>query len=162
VGGGGRCRRDQPNLWIRAAGPAAAGFFLGAGQSKADASAAIDGATRRGIGLILLSLCAAIYAAWAGGRNLIRRPIEELLSVTAEWRNGNYNARARLEDRSSEIGRLGTAFDEMAERLAARLAVQQKAEEELRQLNATLESRIEQRILEWRGQSAPNPSSWPI
>ena len=97
-------------------------FFLSAGQSKAEAFAAIDSATRRGIGLILVSLFAAIYAAWAGGRNFIRRPIEGLLSATAEWRNGNYDARAHLEDRSSEIGRLGGAFNEMADALAARHA----------------------------------------
>jgi len=126
-------------------------FFLSAGQSKADAFAAIDSATRRGIGLILASLFAAIYAAWAGGRNFIRRPIEGLLSVTAEWRNGNYDARAHLEDRYSEIGRLGSAFNEMADALAARHAAQQTAEEELRQLNATLESRIEQRTVELEG-----------
>src|SRR5712671_3949839 len=126
-------------------------FFLSAGQSKAEAFAAIDSATRRGIGLILVSLFAAVYAAWAGGRNFIRRPIEGLLSVTAEWRNGNYDARAHLEDRSSEIGRLGGAFNEMADALAARHAAQQRAEEELRHLNATLESRIEQRTIELEG-----------
>ena len=126
-------------------------FFLSAGQSKAEAFGVIDGATRRGVGLILASLLAAVYAAWAGGRNFIRRPIDGLLSVTAQWRNGNYEARARLEDRSSEIGRLGAAFDEMADALAARHAAQQKAEEELRQLNVTLESRIEQRTIELEG-----------
>ena len=126
-------------------------FFLSAGQTKAEAFAAIDTATRRGIGLILAGLLAAIYAAWAGARNFIRRPIERLLSVTAEWRSGNYAARAHLEDRSSEIGRLGAAFNEMADALAARHAAQQSAEEELRELNATLESRIEQRTLELEG-----------
>ena len=126
-------------------------FFLSAGQSKAEAFSAIDSATRRGVALILASLLAAVYAAWIGGRNFIRRPIENLLSVTAEWRHGNYQARALLEDRSSEIGRLGIAFDEMADALAARHAAQQKAEEELRQLNGTLESRIEQRTIELEG-----------
>jgi two-component system, sensor histidine kinase and response regulator len=126
-------------------------FFLSAGQTKAEAFAAIDTATRRGIGLILAGLLAAVYAAWAGGRNFIRRPIEGLLSVTGEWRNGNYAARARLEDRSSEIGRLGAAFDDMADALAARHAAQQSAEEELRELNATLESRIDQRTVELEG-----------
>ncbi len=123
-------------------------FFLSVGQSKAEAFAAIDGATLRGVALILAGLLAAIYAAWAGGRKFIRRPIDGLLEVTAEWRNGNYDARARLEDRASEIGRLGSAFDEMADALAARHAAQQKAEEELRQLNATLEARIQQRTVE--------------
>src|SRR5262249_4141775 len=98
--------------------------------------------------VIVAGLLAAIYAAWIGGRKFIRRPIDGLLKVTAEWRNGNYDARARLEDRASEIGRLGAAFDEMADALALRHAAQQKAEEELRQLNATLESRIEQRTIE--------------
>jgi signal transduction histidine kinase/DNA-binding response OmpR family regulator/HPt (histidine-containing phosphotransfer) domain-containing protein len=126
-------------------------FFLSAGQSKDEAFAAIDSATRLGIGLILAGLLAAIYAAWVGGRNFIRRPIEGLLSVTAEWRDGNYAARAKLEDRSSEIGRLGAAFDDLADALAARHAAQQSAEAELRELNATLESRIEQRTVELEG-----------
>jgi signal transduction histidine kinase/DNA-binding response OmpR family regulator/HPt (histidine-containing phosphotransfer) domain-containing protein len=126
-------------------------FFLSAGQTKAEAFAAIDSATRRGIGLILAGLLAAVYAAWAGGRSFIRRPIQGLLKVTAEWRKGNYAARVHLEDRSSEIGRLGAAFNEMADALAARHAAQQTAEEELRELNATLESRIEQRTVELEG-----------
>jgi signal transduction histidine kinase/DNA-binding response OmpR family regulator len=126
-------------------------FFLSVGQTKAEAFAAIDGATRLGIGLILAGLLGAVYAAWAGGRSFIRRPIEGLLSVTAEWRQGNYAARAHLEDRSSEIGRLGAAFDDMADALAARHAAQQSAEEELRELNATLESRIERRTVELEG-----------
>jgi len=155
---------DQPG-WEEAVGvdgttrifgyvPAAAppkDFFLSAGQTKAEAFAAIDGATRRGIALILIGLLAAVYAAWVGGRNFIRRPIEGLLAVTAEWRNGNYAARAHLEDRSSEIGRLGRAFNQMADALAARHAAQQRAEDELRELNSTLESRIEQRTLELEG-----------
>jgi signal transduction histidine kinase/DNA-binding response OmpR family regulator len=126
-------------------------FFLSAGQTKAEAFAAIDSATRRGVGLILAGLLAAVYAAWAGGRNFVRRPIEGLLSVTSEWRKGNYEARAHLEDRSSEIGRLGAAFNEMADALAARHAAQQSAEEELRELNATLELRIERRTVELEG-----------
>jgi two-component system sensor histidine kinase/response regulator len=123
-------------------------FFLSVGQSKAEAFAAIDSATWRGVALILAGLLAAIYAAWVGGRKFIRRPIDGLLRVTAEWRNGNYGARAHLHDRASEIGRLGSAFDEMADALAARHAAQQRAEEELRHLNATLEARIQQRTIE--------------
>jgi two-component system, sensor histidine kinase and response regulator len=126
-------------------------FFLSAGQSKTEAFAAIDSATLRGVGLILAGLFAAIYAAWVGGRKFIRRPIEGLLKVTSEWRNGNYDARAHLEDHSSEIGLLGLAFDQMADALAARHAAQHRAEEELRQLNTTLEARIRQRTIELEG-----------
>ena len=123
-------------------------FFLSVGQSKDEAFKAIDGATLRGVALILAGLLAAICAAWIGGLKFIRRPIDGLLKVTAEWRNGNYDARAHLEDRASEIGRLGSAFDDMADALVVRYAAQQRAEEELRQLNATLEARIQQRTIE--------------
>src|SRR5207244_6099615 len=108
----------------------------------------IDGGSLRGLCRILSGFLSAMSASLAGGRKFSRRPIEGLLKVTAEWRKGNYAARARLEDRASEIGRLGAAFDDMADALAVRHAAQQRAEEELRHLNATLEARIQRRTME--------------
>jgi|HubBroStandDraft_4_1064222.scaffolds.fasta_scaffold01120_8 signal transduction histidine kinase/DNA-binding response OmpR family regulator/HPt (histidine-containing phosphotransfer) domain-containing protein len=123
-------------------------FFLSAGQAKSEAFEPIDAATKRGILLILLGLVAATYLAWIGGRKFLQRPIAELLGVTGEWEKGNYDARVKIEDRTTEIGRLGLAFNKMADALATRHAAQQRAEEQLRHLNATLESRIERRTLE--------------
>ena len=123
-------------------------FFLSAGQSKAEAMEPIEAATKRGILLILLGLLAAMYLAWVGGRRFIKRPIGNLLEGTAEWGQGHYDARVKVDDPASEIGRLGVAFNDMADALAARHAAQQRAEEELRHLNATLESRIGRRTLE--------------
>jgi two-component system, sensor histidine kinase and response regulator len=116
-------------------------FFLSAGQSKEEAFAAIDNATSRGVGLILAGLFAALFAVWGFGRRFIERPIGELVEVTSQWRDDNYKARFRIRDLSSEIGRLGMAFNEMADALALRQAAQRRAEEEMRQLNATLERR---------------------
>ena len=123
-------------------------FFLSAGQAKAEAMEPIEAATKRGILLILLGLLAAMYLAWVGGRRFIKRPIANLLEATTEWGKGHYDARVKVDDRASEIGRLGVAFNDMADALAARHAAQQRAEEELRHLNATLESRIGRRTLE--------------
>ncbi len=123
-------------------------FFLSAGQTKAEAFEPIDAAARRGLVLILLGLIAAMYLAWFGGRRFIKRPIAKLLEGTAEWGRGNYEARVEVDDPNSEIGRLGLAFNDMADALAVRYAAQQRAEEGLRHLNATLESRIERRTLE--------------
>jgi signal transduction histidine kinase len=123
-------------------------FFLSAGQSKAEAFAAIDEATWRGVALIGFGLLAATLAAILGARKFVREPIKGLLKVAAEWRNGNDDARVRVSDPGSEIGHLGVAFNTMADALAARHAAQKNAEEELRHLNATLESRVERRTIE--------------
>ena len=90
-------------------------FFLSAGQSKAEAFAAIDYVTKRGILLIFLGLLLASYAAWMGGRRFIQRPIQALLQVTNEWRNGNYAARSQFRGQGSEIDRLSASFNQMAE-----------------------------------------------
>ncbi len=46
-------------------------FFLSAGQSKAEAFAAIDSATDRGIALIVFGLLAATFAAVLGGAQVL-------------------------------------------------------------------------------------------
>jgi signal transduction histidine kinase len=123
-------------------------FFLSAGESKAAAFAALDYITRRGIVLILVGLVLAGYAAWLGGRVFIQRPIQALLRVAIEWRNGNYAARSQVKEQLSEIGRLSTAFNEMADAVATRHTAQMQAESGLQELNTTLEDRVEERTRE--------------
>ncbi len=123
-------------------------FFLSAGQSKAEAFAAIDGATARGIALIVFGLLAATFAAVVGGRRFLQEPINGLLHFATEWRHGNYDSRVKVRNPESEIGHLGATFNAMADALATRYAAQKRAENELRELNATLESRVEERTVE--------------
>jgi signal transduction histidine kinase len=123
-------------------------FFLSAGQSKAEAFAAIEAATWRGIALIVAGLIAAMLAAAIGGRRFLIEPIRGLLHAANEWRHGNEAARVEVRNSGSEIDHLGVTFNAMADALAIRHAAQKQAEEELRQLNATLESRVEERTLE--------------
>jgi signal transduction histidine kinase len=123
-------------------------FFLSAGQSKAEAFAAIDSATARGVALIVFGLLAATFAAVLGGRRFLQEPISGLVHFATEWRNGNYDSRVNVRHPASEIGNLGATFNAMADALAARYAAQKRAEAELRELNATLETRVEERTVE--------------
>jgi len=123
-------------------------FFLSAGQSKAEAFAAVDSATERGIALIVFGLLAATFAAVLGGRRFLQEPISGLVHFATEWRNGNYDSRVNVRHPASEIGHLGATFNVMADALAARYAAQKRAEAELRELNATLETRVEERTVE--------------
>jgi signal transduction histidine kinase len=123
-------------------------FFLSAGQSKAEAFSAIDSATARGIALIVFGLLAATIAAIVGGRKFLQEPISGLLHFATEWRNGNYHARVDVRHPNSEIGHLGATFNAMADALAARYTAQQRLEKELRELNANLETRVEERTIE--------------
>src|ERR1700740_2513849 len=123
-------------------------FFLSAGQSKAEAFAAIDSATARGVALIVFGLLAATFAAVLGGRRFLQEPISGLVQFATEWRHGNYESRVKVRQPASEIGHLGATFNAMADALAARYTAQRHAEWELRELNATLETRVEERTVE--------------
>lgn len=123
-------------------------LFLSAGESKDAAFAAIDHITQRGILLILVSLVLACYAASVGGQLFIKRPVQALLDAVRAWREGNYAARARLADQSSEIGQLGLAFNDMADAVAHRDDAQRAAESRLQELNQTLEQRVDERTRE--------------
>jgi signal transduction histidine kinase len=124
------------------------GIYVGVGLSKAPLFAEIDAATRRKAVLITLGFAATLLAAWIAGRVFIRKPIEILLGATRRWRRGDYGARVRLADRESEIGRLGGAFDAMADALERRDGERRLAEEALGRLNAELERRVEAEVAE--------------
>jgi signal transduction histidine kinase len=123
-------------------------FFLSAGQSKAEAFAAIDHATLRGVTLILAGLLAATAAALFGARHFITEPIKDLLAATMQWADGIYGARVQVRDTRSEIGHLATTFNAMADALEVRYIAQKQAEAELREFNITLEARVEERTIE--------------
>ena len=97
------------------------GFAVAVGLNRRAVLAPIDRAMFLGFALILSGLLLGCIAAWLLGRHFVGRPIAALLEATRRWHGGDYGARAGLDHRSAEIGRLGQAFDEMAERLEFQL-----------------------------------------
>ncbi|HUN48384.1 MAG TPA: sensor histidine kinase [Stellaceae bacterium] len=97
-------------------------FFVIAGFDKSATLSAINQSTVRAATLILTGLALALLAAWVGGDHFLRRPLNILLQAATRWRAGDWSVRAALPDKSSEIGRLGQAFDAMADVLSDREA----------------------------------------
>lgn len=108
------------------------GLFIGVGIDQAEAMAGIDRTTREGLAMTLLGLLVAVAAAWIGGTIFLRRPIAALVRTAQSWREGDSSARAGLPDRESELGRLGLAFDAMAETLEVREAAVRQSERHTR------------------------------
>jgi HAMP domain-containing protein len=79
----------------------------------------IDNRSLVGFGLVLVF---ALLATGLGSRVLILRPVATLLQTMRRLGSGDLAARTELPRTTSEVGRLATALDEMAERLEARLS----------------------------------------
>jgi signal transduction histidine kinase len=80
---------------------------------------------------------ACLIAAFLGAR-LIRRPVDRLLAAAGRWADGDLAARSGIPSDVSEFGRLGSAFDTMAEKLEAREAALRESEASLTLANAEL------------------------
>ncbi|HYG86385.1 MAG TPA: PAS domain-containing protein [Azospirillum sp.] len=95
-------------------------LFVAVGLDRQVAMREIDHTTKQGVVMTLLGLVIAVIAAWIGGVLFIREPIATLMHAVQGWRDGNSSVRTGLGDSRSEIGRLGEAFDAMAEALERR------------------------------------------
>lgn len=115
------------------------GIYISVGVRLPDMLTDIDRATWHGTVLIVLGALLSLWLALLVGERFVRRPTAMLIDAARRWSSGDLAARAALEEQpTSEFGRLATAFNEMAEALG-------RQRDELKSLNATLESRADQR-----------------
>ena len=75
---------------------------------------------------------------------LVSRRLQQLAKTAEALAGGDLEARADIAG-NDELSQLGGAFDEMAHRIKANIHSLEAAEEELRELNETLELRISER-----------------
>jgi len=95
------------------------GLVVAVGLERAAAYAAVDRQAAESFTVSGVTLIAALLAAWQLAVHFIQRPLARLASAAERWRRGDLTARAGPYDRS-EIGRLGQAFDAMADAVTAR------------------------------------------
>lgn len=70
--------------------------------------------------ILALLLVASLVLAWVGMRAFLLNPIQRLVALADTLAAGNLHARSDVGDDSGELGRLGLAFNHMAEALDAR------------------------------------------
>ncbi|NYZ12661.1 PAS domain-containing protein [Azospirillum sp. RWY-5-1] len=97
-------------------------LYVSAGVSTEHEFEAIDRATQRGVVLIAVGATLALLAAFIGGRLFLMNPILRILTAANRLRDGDSGARTGLTDGTTELGRLGLAFDAMADGLERRSA----------------------------------------
>ncbi|WP_448190298.1 ATP-binding protein [Azospirillum sp. sgz301742] len=107
-------------------------LFVAVALDRRIAMAQIDRTTTQGVVMMLVGLMVAMLAASIGGTLFVRRPVAALMRAVQDWREGRSHGRAGIGDGRSEIGRLGRAFDDMAEALERREAELRGKEQHLR------------------------------
>jgi PAS domain S-box-containing protein len=95
------------------------GMYVSIAREWEPAFADLNRSARRGTLIIAASFVFSLLLAWAWSEAGIRRPINRLLAVVESWRGGRFT-RADHEWGRSELGRLGRAFDELAQTLGDR------------------------------------------
>lgn len=100
--------------------------------------------------LSLLGLAAVLFmgSAWVLGEVAVVRKLKALLAAAARLGAGDLGARSGLANGDDELGRLGQAFDSMAQALEKREQERDTYENEVCELNEFLEERVEKRTRE--------------
>jgi len=106
------------------------------------------GVVRRNV--LLLGLAAIVFmgSAWMLGEVAVVRKLKGLLAAAARLEAGDLEARSGLSNGDDEFGRLGRAFDSMAQALEKREQERDTYESEVCELNEFLEERVEKRTNE--------------
>lgn len=108
-------------------------------QFQTDSVAALQNAILAIFGVAAVSLVVSILGAVVGSRQ-ISRPIVALIEVAQKLTRGDYSQRADVSS-FGEFGTLSRAFNTMTDTVLSR-------QQELSQLNATLEKRVRERTRE--------------
>lgn len=102
----------------------------------------------RSVGLLVLATGLTLLIAWFVSDITMIRRFRRLIEATGRVKAGDLEVRIGAEAGSGELGQLAAAFDGMTESLAVKEQARSLAEEELRQLNETLEGRVARRTEE--------------
>jgi signal transduction histidine kinase len=105
------------------------GLYIEVGLDRDNAFAEISRGTARHAMAVAAALLIGFTLSWLGAHYFIRRPTAALVRAARRWRHGDWTARVGAGESNSDFGRLGHAFDQMAEALSEREAELIRAKE---------------------------------
>jgi signal transduction histidine kinase len=120
-------------------------YMAAIGISQLDPFAQANRTLRRNLLGLGLVTAIALVIAWVISELFWIRPLKQLVSTTARLAAGDLTARTNLRNRHEELSQLAQTFDYMAASLERQLTDLQCAEAEVRQLNQTLEQKVQER-----------------
>jgi signal transduction histidine kinase len=92
-------------------------LYVWTGTPEADVLAPVNAALLRNLILLLLATGLSLLIAWLVGKKTLLSPIQSLVDLTHKFAQGDLSARSQFTAKSDELGRLTTAFHDMADRL---------------------------------------------
>ena len=95
-------------------------FFVAVGRPRAPLVAAAQGRLRFDLLMLAVLGIGLLGACWVGSNYLIRRPLDRVLEITASIAGGRLDARVTERSGIREFDTLGTALNDMAEKLQQR------------------------------------------
>ena len=116
------------------------GLVVSIGLEKREILKGAELANRGGVLTIAGSAVLAFLLAGLGARAFLHRPVRALLETVEQWRKGDLHARVNLQSNRSELGRLGLAFNAMAEAVGDR---EDELEQRVRDRTSELEQAME-------------------
>jgi len=110
--------------------------FLHLGYPVEELYAKVNQSLRWKLGLLGITLVAALFIAWLGTDRLFLHPLRSLMGVVGEVQMGNFRARTTAVRGVSELTLLAGAFDRMADALDQRETARQQAQDDMRKSDA--------------------------
>jgi len=104
----------------------------------------------KSMSLFTLVLVSALVLAWLVGKRSISDRILLLEKASQNVANGNLDIRVSEIIKGGELGRLGEAFDAMAQQLLSRTTILAEKQRQLEELNLNLEQRIADAVSDLR------------
>lgn len=122
-------------------------FYMRIGIPEEQALAGTKKSFLRNLGLLIVSLLAAIFIAWLLGHVLITKRLGRLLAATRQLRQGDLSTRTGLSHKEGELGQLARSFDEMAEALESKELERRQSQQALLESEIKFKSFAEQAIV---------------